>query len=187
MSQNVRGLVQGALDPGSPAFQILSGYVSLNQPAPASFSDPVFVIVPSHDPSDAIGPLTWSADHGSLLPVQGTTVVVGLDEYGQFHLLSWDVLTPPQIPFLPPLLRFFAVTAAWPGGQTYTPGVNVTPPGATGQCYVVATCDTRSDGIGGSIAEAQGYVGSAFVSASAPSDPAGDTTVPIYGASWALS
>lgn len=65
------------------------GYVSTARPAPATFDDPVWVILPAHSTDRPIGPLAWPAVHGNTLPVQGTPVVVVF--VGETpHIVGWE-------------------------------------------------------------------------------------------------
>lgn len=75
----------GAPTPAS----VVSGYVSRVRAAPASFADPVWVIVPGHSTDRPYGPLAWPANHGATLPVAGTPVWVAFDENGTPLIVSW--------------------------------------------------------------------------------------------------
>lgn len=74
--------------PGIPPRQVVSGYVSKSKPAPASFSDPVWVIVPAHSLEVAI-PCEWGAIHGATLPAQGAQVTVVYDESDTGVVVWW--------------------------------------------------------------------------------------------------
>jgi hypothetical protein len=52
------------------------GYVSTARPAPTSFTEPVWVILPEHS-TEAPIPCAWGAEHGTTLPAQGDRVIVG--------------------------------------------------------------------------------------------------------------
>jgi len=73
---------------GFPRLTILAGYVSLQKPAPAGFDDSLWAIIPSHGESVAI-PLSFPAIHGATLPMQGTQVVIGIDNNRTPHVLTW--------------------------------------------------------------------------------------------------
>ncbi len=76
---------------GAPApSAIVSGYVSGSRPAPASFDDPVWVILPSHSNDRPYGPLAWPTIHGATKPVAGTPVWVAFDENSTPVLVSWE-------------------------------------------------------------------------------------------------
>ena len=86
---DVRQLV-GGRPTGLQAQQIMFGQVSQNQPAPASFNDPVFVLVPAISMETPYGPLSWPATHGRTLPGPGDSMVLALDERGVVHVIAWD-------------------------------------------------------------------------------------------------
>jgi hypothetical protein len=67
---------------------VCAGYVSLNRPAPASFDDPAWVIIPSHSAQVPV-PLSWPAIHGATMPAPGTPVTVAYDDQGTPQLISW--------------------------------------------------------------------------------------------------
>jgi len=72
---------------GHPA--IVAGYVSNLRPAPRSFDDPVWVVVPSHAQERVYGPCAWPASHGNTIPSQGTEIWLGFDNDGSPLVLSW--------------------------------------------------------------------------------------------------
>jgi hypothetical protein len=74
--------------PGIPPRAVVSGYVSKSKPAPASFGDPVWVIVPSHSLEVAI-PSEWGAIHGATLPAQGALVTLVYDENDTGVVVWW--------------------------------------------------------------------------------------------------
>lgn len=69
---------------------IASGYVSLEQPAPTTFNDTLYVIVPVHSPEIAIPFDYWPASHGATLPIAGNPVRVEYDQDGAPSVSSWD-------------------------------------------------------------------------------------------------
>lgn len=99
-STDTRALT-GQRPTGQPTFQILSGTVSRQQPAPASFTDPLYVVLDT-----SMIPVvftTWPRLHGDTLPVAGTTVQVVYTPDGVPHLVGWDAVTsesgaPPSGP-----------------------------------------------------------------------------------------
>jgi hypothetical protein len=86
---DTRGLVGARPTGEGQILRILSGYVSLNRTAPTDHDDPVWVIIPSHSPDTPYGPFQFAAEHGATLPAAGTSVVVGIDDLGQGHILRW--------------------------------------------------------------------------------------------------
>jgi hypothetical protein len=64
------------------------GYVSTEQPAPATLDDPVYVVIPSHSTEHSEA-MAFPAIHGTTLPAPGTDCLVGRDERGKWWLLSW--------------------------------------------------------------------------------------------------
>ncbi len=89
-SNDTRGLT-GQRPDGQRGQQLVAGYVSRQQPAPATFDDPVYVVL-GWNPSNSF-PLAWPAIHGNTLPAQGAAVLVGYDDaqpHGKCWVLSWD-------------------------------------------------------------------------------------------------
>lgn len=76
---------------GDPIEQpvLVRGYVSTIRPAPLSFSEPVWVIVPGYSTDRPLGPCEWPAIHGSSLPLQGAECVVGFDDQHKPTLVWW--------------------------------------------------------------------------------------------------
>lgn len=133
---DVTQLLSPAASGGQRALTILSGYVSRNRPAPASFSDPVWVIVPSHGSDAPYGPLEWPASHGTTLPVAGTPMVLGIDDNGTPHVLWWSGVT---------------VTSGGTPGPTGPAGAPGAPgtPGAVGPAGPPGTGTTYVGGLAG--------------------------------------
>jgi hypothetical protein len=69
--------------------EIAVGYVSALQPLPATFDDPVWVIVPAHSSERLYGPLAWPAIHGATLPTARTAMWVAFDADGTPLVVSW--------------------------------------------------------------------------------------------------
>jgi hypothetical protein len=86
---DIRAVV-GGRPTGEPGQQVVSGIVSSERPAPASFTDPLYIVVPSHSAEIAIEFVYWPAIHGATLPVAGTLVTLGHDETGTYRVLGWD-------------------------------------------------------------------------------------------------
>ncbi len=89
-SNDTRGLT-GQRPDGQRGQQLVAGYVSREQPAPATFDDPVYVVL-GWNPGNSF-PLSWPAIHGATLPAQGAAVLVGYDDaqpHGKCWLLSWE-------------------------------------------------------------------------------------------------
>jgi hypothetical protein len=87
---DVREGLRTATPVGQPP--VASGYVSTLQPAPTSFDDPVYVIVPSHSTDRPYGPLAWPAIHGATKPDQGTPCWVAFDDNDTPIIVSWTGL-----------------------------------------------------------------------------------------------
>lgn len=81
-------LAQGAVGQARP--DILYGQVSTSQPAPTSFSSPLYVVFPQWDPDYFWQFTDWPASHGSTLPAQGATVVVVRDDQQNLRVVWWD-------------------------------------------------------------------------------------------------
>lgn len=74
---------------GQRGQQIVSGIVSTEKPAPASFIDPLYVVITRHS-SEISYPLPWPKIHGNTLPAQGAYVLVGYDENNKPTVISWE-------------------------------------------------------------------------------------------------
>lgn len=68
---------------------VVDGYVSRVRPAPASMSDPVWVIVPASS-LDKSYRCAWSPIHGQTLPAQGAAVKVAMSAEGVPTVVWWD-------------------------------------------------------------------------------------------------
>lgn len=83
---NPLDLLNGAA-PTRPRANV-SGYVSTRQPAPASFTDQLWVIVPDYSLDTPVGPCQWAAINGSSLPAQGAAVLVTFD-HNDVPVVTW--------------------------------------------------------------------------------------------------
>lgn len=86
---------------GDPIEQpvLVRGYVSTVRPAPISFSEPVWVIVPGYSTDRPLGPCEWPAIHGASLPLQGAECVVGFDDQHKPTLVWWSgAYDEPKLP-----------------------------------------------------------------------------------------
>jgi hypothetical protein len=84
---DVRTVVNG--QPAPRAGHILSGTVSTQQPAPASFTDPLYVVL-----DQSMIPVVftaWPRSHGDTLPVAGDLVVVGFTQDDVPHVFGWGI------------------------------------------------------------------------------------------------
>lgn len=70
--------------------QIIYAQVSTAQPAPASFTDPLYVIRPAWNPTYYWSITDWPACHGSTLPAQGAACVLVQDTTGALRCVWWD-------------------------------------------------------------------------------------------------
>lgn len=68
---------------------VVNGYVSRSKPAPASFADPLWVIIPSYSTEAPYRCLQWGAIHGATLPAQGAAAVVLMDNEGVPTVAWW--------------------------------------------------------------------------------------------------
>jgi hypothetical protein len=79
-----------AATPGPPrGVRIVSGTVSTQQPAPAAFTDPLYVVL-----DNTLTPTMfarWPQSHGASLPVAGDTVIVGYTQDNVEHVLGWNI------------------------------------------------------------------------------------------------
>ena len=99
---DVRAL-SGGRPEGRSGPQILHGYVSLQKPAPTHFTDPLWVIVPSHAGDVPYGPLLWPVSHGATLPAQGSPVTLALalgpdGQPGVPVVMQWDAIYSAPAP-----------------------------------------------------------------------------------------
>jgi hypothetical protein len=69
------------------------GKVSSQQPAPASFTDPLYVVLPDFSP-DHSEPARWAPLWGLALPEQGVDVLVALDDSRRPYAVWWDGSLP---------------------------------------------------------------------------------------------
>ena len=90
MASNDMRSFLGTRPTGQVGQTLVSGVVSANQPAPASFSDPLWVLVPSIDAATAISFAVWPRLHGTSLPQPGALVLVAIDEKGGKSVVRWD-------------------------------------------------------------------------------------------------
>lgn len=74
----------------APARAVVTGYISTLQPAPTSFDDPVYVIIPERSIDSPYGPCRWPAIHGSTLPAQGAEALLAFDQAGLPIVVWWD-------------------------------------------------------------------------------------------------
>lgn len=65
------------------------GQVSGRQPAPSSFTDPLFVVLP-HDTDYAERIDDWPVIHGATLPALGADVLVAIDERNNWRVVWWQ-------------------------------------------------------------------------------------------------
>lgn len=68
----------------------VTGYISTSRPAPASFVDPVWVMVPEFSIDYAYGPCDWPAIHGATLPAQGAKALLLFDQNNAPTVVSWQ-------------------------------------------------------------------------------------------------
>lgn len=80
-------LLQGAVAQTPP--QVLFGKVSPNRSAPASFSDPLEVVIPQWRPDYYWTITNWPACHGNTLPSQGADCVLVMDDQRNLWCLFW--------------------------------------------------------------------------------------------------
>lgn len=74
----------------NPHPPVVDGKLSWNRPAPGSFADPLWVIVPSYSVEAPYKCERWGAIHGATLPAQGAecTVVMSANEVPT--VVWWD-------------------------------------------------------------------------------------------------
>lgn len=75
----------------NPNASLAFATVSQAQPAPSSFSDPLFVVF-DYDTTHSvrIDAKRWPASHGATLPALGAAVLLGLDNNGEWWVLAWE-------------------------------------------------------------------------------------------------
>lgn len=77
-------------NPGRPEHPpVVEGYVSRSKPAPAAFSDPLWVIIPGYSTESPYPCTEWVACHGKTLPAQGARAVVTFGEEGVPTVVFW--------------------------------------------------------------------------------------------------
>lgn len=83
-------LPHGGRAPGQP--QIVAAKVSWLQPAPSSFTDPLFVTIDDLDPNTAyrIDSTHWWGIHGATLPALGADVLLLIDDHGVKWIVGWS-------------------------------------------------------------------------------------------------
>jgi len=84
----VEGLARA--NPSSAYSGIVAGYVSSVRPAPRSFDDPVWVVVPEYSTERPFGPCAWPAIHGNTLPAAGASAWIAFDTEGAPLVISWE-------------------------------------------------------------------------------------------------
>jgi hypothetical protein len=83
-------LAGSSLGEPTPQSTVEVGYVSQSRPAPTSFDDQVWVILPDHDPEVPYGPVSWPAIHGQTMPGQGTKMWLAFDGVSAPVCLTWE-------------------------------------------------------------------------------------------------
>ncbi len=73
----------------TPQSLVVSGYVSRNRPAPATFADSLWVILPNYSLDRPFGPCEWGAIHGATLPAQGARVTAVFDDQDVPVIVWW--------------------------------------------------------------------------------------------------
>ncbi len=73
---------------GQPSAQIV--YAEVTTPAPASFEDPLFVVMPDWSVEFPIEITDWLAAHGNTLPLPGNAAVLVVDTRGNTRCVWWD-------------------------------------------------------------------------------------------------
>jgi hypothetical protein len=84
---DVRTVVNG--QPHPRAGQIFSGTVSAQQAVPASFTDPLHVVL-----DNTMTPITftaWPRSQGTTLPAAGDPVVIGYTQDDVPHVFGWGI------------------------------------------------------------------------------------------------
>lgn len=86
---DVTQLLQG--DGGTARGQrnLVLGYVSKSKPAPATFTDSLYVVLPDFS-ADHSQPVKWAQVHGTRLPAQGAAVLVAWDDTRQPYAVWWE-------------------------------------------------------------------------------------------------
>ena len=90
MSSNVYNLLPH-LTPGQPSLYL--GSVSIRQPAPQSFADPLYVEYADMSTDHYQTVTNWPACHGALLPQCGADVLLLQDSNRNLRCVWWDGLT----------------------------------------------------------------------------------------------
>jgi hypothetical protein len=84
-------VLNGTRPKGTRAQQNVSGYLSLNQPAPSSLADSIFVVIPSHStqiPVEFVSGV-WDVRSDGSLPVAQTYFLIAYDENGAPFPIRW--------------------------------------------------------------------------------------------------
>lgn len=69
--------------------QVVLATVSTRQPAPGSFTDPLFVVL-DYDPDHAIRVDNWPVIHGATLPALGADVLLIFDDQHNARVAWWQ-------------------------------------------------------------------------------------------------
>jgi hypothetical protein len=72
-----------------PQRPITYGQVSRLQPAPLSFNDPLYVVLPDYSVDHAFKIDDWPAIHGATLPALGADVLVLIDDRNNKRVAWW--------------------------------------------------------------------------------------------------
>lgn len=78
------------LGPAPGQAQVVRAKVSLRQPAPSDFTDPLFVVLEARDPNEAIEIANWPKLHGATLPELGAAVLLIFDDEHEPWVANWD-------------------------------------------------------------------------------------------------
>lgn len=69
---------------------VVGGFVAPSRPAPAAFTDELWVILPEYSLDALIGPCEWGAIHGTSLPAAGAAVDVVFDDRNIPVVVWWE-------------------------------------------------------------------------------------------------
>lgn len=75
---------------GQPRAGRIYGQVSTLRPAPASFTDTLYVVIPQWHDAYCFPIIHWSACHGATLPAHGADCILVVDDQRNMRCVWWD-------------------------------------------------------------------------------------------------
>lgn len=79
-----------------PQGQLVTAQISLNQPLPESFNDPLYLVIPGWTVTPFFTLNSWPACHGETLPSPGDAVLLIRDDENNYRCIWWGDADPTQ-------------------------------------------------------------------------------------------